>query len=128
MRPVWWMLGSSVLSWLAVAALPGVDSDAEVLLGMIAPLGGAIATWVLVARTYAARPEWLTPLMVAAFGGKLVFFGAYVTVMLGVLSLRPLPFVVSFTTYFIALHVFEALCLQRLFAGSAPAPQGVARG
>ena len=128
MRPVWWMLGSSVLSWLAVAAMPGIDSDVEVLLGMIAPLAGAVATWVLVARTYAARPEWLTPLMVAAFGGKLVFFGAYVTVMLGVLSLRPLPFVVSFTTYFIALHVFEALCLQRLFAGSAPAPQGVARG
>jgi hypothetical protein len=53
--------------------------------------------------------------MVAAFGGKLVFFGAYVTVMLGVLSLRPLPFVISFTAYFIALHLFEAFCLQRLF-------------
>ncbi len=57
--------------------------------------------------------------MVAAFGGKLVFFGAYVTVMLGVLSLRPLPFVISFTAYFIALHLFEALCLQRLFGGNA---------
>jgi hypothetical protein len=43
--------------------------------------------------------------------------------MLRVLDLRPLPFVVSFTTYFIALHLFEALCLQRLFAGSASAPQ-----
>ena len=127
MKPVWWMVGSGVLSWLAVAAMPGVDSDVEVLLGMIAPLAGAVATWVLVARTYAARPEWLTPLMVAAFGGKLVFFGAYVTVMLGVLSLRPLPFVVSFTTYFITLHVFEALCLQRLFRGGAPAPREVAQ-
>ena len=37
--------------------------------------------------------------------------------MLGVLSLRPLPFVLSFTTYFITLHLFEALCLQRLFRG-----------
>jgi hypothetical protein len=59
--------------------------------------------------------------MVAAFAGKLVFFGVYVTIMLRVLAVRPLPFVVSFTTYFIALHLFEALCLQRLFAGSAPA-------
>ena len=114
------MVGASVLSWLAVAAVPGVDSDLEVLLGMVAPLAGAIVTWVLVARTYVSRPERLTPLMVAAFGGKLVFFGAYVTVMLGVLSLRPLPFVVSFTTYFIALHLFEAMCLQRLFGAAAP--------
>jgi hypothetical protein len=88
---------------------------------MIAPLAGAVATWVLVVRTYASRPERLTPLMVAAFGGKLVFFGAYVTVMLGVLSLRPLPFVISFTTYFIVLHLFEALCLQRLFGSEASA-------
>ena len=109
MKPVWWMAGSGVLSWLAVAAIPAVDSDVEVLLGMIAPLAGAVATWVLVARTYASRPEWLTPLMLAAFGGKLVFFGAYVTVMLAVLSLRPLPFVISFTTYFIALHLFDRL-------------------
>ena len=117
------MMGSSVLSWLAVAALPGVDGDLEVLLGMVAPLAGAVATWVLVARTYRSRPERLTSLMVAAFGAKVVCFGAYVTVMLGVLSLRPLPFVVSFTTYFIALHLFEALCMQRLFSGRAPAPR-----
>jgi len=120
-KPVWWMVGSGVLSWLAVTAVPGVESDVEVLLGMIAPLVGAVGTWVLVVRTYARRPERLTPLMVAAFGGKLVFFGAYVTVMLEVLSLRPLPFVISFTTYFIALHLFEALCLQRLFRGDIPA-------
>lgn len=123
MKPVWWMVGSGVLSWLAVSAIPGVESDVEVLLGMIAPLAGVVATWVLVARTYASRPERLTPLMVAAFGGKLVFFGVYVTVMLGVLSLRPLPFVISFTTYFIVLHLFEALCLQRLFGGGASARQ-----
>ncbi len=117
------MVGSGVLSWLAVAALPGVESDVEILFGMIAPLAGAVATWVLVVRTYPTRPERLTPLMVAAFGGKAVFFVAYVMVMLGVLSLQPLPFVVSFTTYFIALHIYVALCLQRLFAGNSPAAQ-----
>jgi hypothetical protein len=117
MTPLWWMVGLSLLSSLAVTATPGLDSDREVLLGMLAPLAGAAATWVLVVN-YASRPERLTPLMIAVFAGKLVFFGAYVTVMLTVLSLRPLPFVISFTTYFIGLHVFEALCLQRLFAAN----------
>jgi hypothetical protein len=78
---------------------------------------------VLVARTYASRPLLLTPFMVAAFAAKLVFFGLYVTMMLTVLALQPVPFVISFTAYFIGLHLFEALCLQRLFAGGTPAPQ-----
>jgi hypothetical protein len=121
MKPAWWMTGVALASSAVVAAVPGVESDAEVVLGMIAPLVGAVATWIVVARTYTSRPERLTPLMVAAFGGKLVFFGTYVTVMIGVLSLRPLPFVISFTAYFIALHLIEALCLQRLFGGNTPA-------
>jgi hypothetical protein len=116
MKFAWWMGTAAVVSSVAVAALPGVESDREVVLGMLAPLVGATATAVLVERTWASRPEALTPLMIAAFGGKLVFFGAYVTVVLKVLAVRPLPFVVSFTTYFIGLHLVEALWLQRLFA------------
>ncbi|MBI4888635.1 MAG: hypothetical protein HY824_16175 [Acidobacteria bacterium] len=120
MTPLWWMVGASVGSWLVVAALPGVASDREVLFGMLAPLSGAAATWVLAVRTWASQPARLTPLMVAAFAAKLVFFGGYVTVMLAGLSLRPLPFVISFTAYFIALHLYEALCLQRLLSVRTP--------
>jgi hypothetical protein len=123
MKPLAWMVGASVGSWLAIAAWSGVSDSREVLFGMLAPLAAAASTWVLVARTFPSRPELVTPLMVAAFAAKLVFFGMYVTIMLRVLTLRPLPFVASFTTYFIALHLFEALCLQRLFAGNTPAPQ-----
>ena len=123
MKPLAWMVGASVGSWLAIAAWSGVSNSREVLFGMLAPLAGAASTWLLVARTFPSRPEMVTPLMVAAFAAKLVFFGVYVTIMLRVLSLRPLPFVASFTAYFIALHLFEALCLQRLFAGNTPAPQ-----
>jgi uncharacterized membrane protein len=46
-----------------------------------------------------------------------VFFGGYVAVMLKGLHLRPVPFTVSFSSYFIALHFVEALLLRRLFAG-----------
>ena len=121
MKPLWWMVAASIGSWIVLALIPGLANDREVLFGMLAPLAGAALTWVLVARTYTSRPQLLTSLMVAAFAAKLVFFGAYVTIMLSVLSLRPLPFIISFTTYFIGLHVFEALCLQRLFAGNIPA-------
>ena len=48
---------------------------------------------------------------------KMLFFGTYVALMLRVVGLQPLPFVVSFTGYFIALYLTEALLMRRLFAG-----------
>jgi len=121
MRPVQWMVGGSVTSWLAAAALLGTRTSLEVLCGMIAPLVVAAGTWMLTERTYRRNPEQVTSLMILAFGAKLVFFGTYVVVMLNLLSLRPVPFMAGFVGYFIALHLTEALYLRRLFAGGARA-------
>ena len=78
------------------------------------PLAVAGGTWVLMTQTYRRDPGRLTPLMLKLFAGKMVFFGAYVAIALGVMMVRPLPFVVSFTTAFIAAHVTEAVWLRRL--------------
>jgi hypothetical protein len=85
-----------------------------VVLGVVGPLLVASASWVIAERTWRREPQRLTAVMAAAFGGKMVFFAAYVAFMLSVLSLRPVPFVASFTTAFIALHLAEALALRRL--------------
>jgi len=112
------MVASSVGSW-AVLALLAPESAVEVFWGMLGPLAIACGFWMLADRAYRRDPASLTQVMIASFGGKIVFFGAYVAAMLRGLSLRPVPFVASFTGYFIALHVTEALCLRRLFAGAA---------
>jgi hypothetical protein len=116
--PVWWMVGFSGLSWLVAAALLDTQARIAVFFGMLGPLAMVSGSWVLMERAYRRSPQRLTAVMVAAFAGKLVFFGAYVAVMLRVLSLRPRPFVSSFTGYFIALYLIEALYLRRLFAGA----------
>lgn len=85
-----------------------------VVLGIVGPLLVAGGSWVVAERTWRREPERLTAVMMAAFAGKMVFFAAYVAFMLSVLSLRPVPFVASFTTSFIALHLAEALALKRL--------------
>ena len=85
-----------------------------VMLGLVGPLLVASVSWVIAERTWRREPERLTGVMAAAFGAKMVFFAAYVAFMLSVLSLRPVPFVASFTTSFIALHLAEALALRRL--------------
>ena len=117
MTPVWWMVGVSGVSWLMAAALLDAQARIEVLYGMLGPLAMVIGSWVLMERAYRRSSQRLTAVMVAAFAGKLVFFGAYVAVMLRVLSLRPRPFVSSFTGYFITLYLIEALYLRRMFAG-----------
>ena len=114
MKPVAWMVGASLVSWLIVSSVAR-GANPEVLCGMLAPLVVAAVSWIVTERTYRSRPERLTGVMVQGLAIKAVFFGAYVVGMLRGAGLRPVPFVVSFTSYFIALHVTEAVFMRRLF-------------
>lgn len=116
MKRVAWMIGASVGSSLIAVAWLGTGMMREVLLGMAGPLVAVCATWIVTERAYKENPGRVTSLMIKAFAGKIVFFGAYVTIMLSQPGLQPVPFVASFTSYFVALYLLEALCLQRLFA------------
>lgn len=111
------LLGLATAS-AATAALLGARYGREVWLGMFAPLFVVSLTWVLMERVYKTSPERLTAVMISAFAGKLIFFGAYVAVAIGVLGAKPVPFAASLTGYFIALNVIEALWLKRLFLSS----------
>lgn len=121
MTPVGWMAGGSLAAWLAVSAVAAVwdvPVHPELFWGMLGPLVSAVVTWVVASRTFAADPARLTGVMIVGFGVKLLVFGIYVAVALRPLGLRPVPFMVSFTAFFIALHVLEARFLRRLFAGA----------
>ena len=114
MKLVLGVAGAGVVS----AALLAATFGTEIWLGMFAPLIVVCTTWVLIERVYKTHPERLTSVMISAFAGKLVFFGAYVGLAIGMLGAKPVPFVASLTGYFIVLHVIEALWLKRLFVSS----------
>ena len=120
MTPVWWMMGAAVGSWLIVTmaanTLGGRPVNPELAFGMLGPLVSAVATWVVAARTQRVAPERVTAVLIAGFAFKVVLVGVYMAVMLRVVGLRPVAFAVGFTSYFIGLHVIEALFLKRLFA------------
>jgi hypothetical protein len=111
------MLVASAGSVLVLAALVNAAARLSLVMGMAAPLVAATISWVLAERTYRQDPERLTRVMVGGFAAKMAFFGAYVTVVITGLHLQPVPFVASFTGYFIGLYLIEALLLRRLFAG-----------
>ena len=119
MMPVFWMVFGCVISLAALSAFvvePGHRAAAWA--GMGGPLLAVAGTLMVISRTSVRSPERVTAVMVHAFLFKIVFFLGYVTVAIRVLSLDPLPFVVSFTGYFIVLYAAAALWLQRRFVRS----------
>lgn len=114
--PVGWMVAAGLVWWFAATAMFGAASHFATLLGMVGPLAVAIITWRLAEQTYRRNPSALTGLMMTGFVGKMVFFGAYVVVVIKGLSQPAAPFAVSFTGSFIAVYLIEALALRRLFS------------
>jgi len=128
MKLVWWMLAGSILSSLVLSPLFGAEARLEIWLGMLGPLASAVASWIAMERQHLRRPEGMTRLMIRAFAAKMVFFAAYIAVLLRSGWVRPIPFVVSFMGYFLSLHAAEAFGLRRLQAAGLPASPGNLRG
>jgi hypothetical protein len=118
MKGFWWMIAAAILSWVVVAGITDGRANPEVFYGMVGPLVVAAASWIITKRSYVAAPERLMGVLITGMAIKAVFFGTYVVVMLRILALRPGPFIASFTSYFIALHMMEALLMRRLFANA----------
>ncbi|MFH1853063.1 MAG: hypothetical protein ABIA75_12035 [Candidatus Neomarinimicrobiota bacterium] len=106
-------------SWGLVAGLiPG--ATAAVFWGMLGPWLIGCTTLILVRRTYAKDPETLTPLMLKAFLGKMIFYALYISLLVILTELPKISFIVSFTVYFIVLHIIEALYFQAIFKPKKP--------
>ncbi len=118
MKSAAYMTGACVASWLIGVVLFAPEAAIELLAGMALPLVMAAGTMTLVERTCARDPRQLTPLMMKAFGAKMVLVGAYVAAVLGVTPLDPVPFAASFFVYFIGLHLTETVLLRSVFAGT----------
>lgn len=114
MKGVAVMVAASIATWLVASLAIDARMQRELLFGMLGPLVGVSGSWVMVERTFRRDPQALTRAMITGFAFKLVFFGAYVIVMLRGLSLSAVPFVVSFVSYFAGLYVMEALYLRQL--------------
>ena len=105
-----------------IATLVTPDAIAAAFMGMLAPLIVGIATniiiiitIIMVERTTRNAPRALTSRMTIAFLAKMLFYAAYVSVVLAVVTTTPIPFMVSFTVYFVALQFTEAVYFKTLF-------------
>lgn len=118
------LAAACVVTCGAVAALAAPGTAAPAFLGMAAPLVVGLATIRLVERTVRTDVTRLTSRMAAAFAAKLVFYAAYVSIVVGGLQVEPVPFTLSFTFYFVALQISEALYFRTLLVNATARTPG----
>jgi len=114
------MLAGSAVSAFGISAFLGDNAKPDVRLaiwlGMLGPLVATLWSMFSAQRVYRRQPADLTRVMIIGFIAKMVFFGGYVALIVKAGWVGPVPFTVSFVSYFLALHFAEALYLRRLFA------------
>jgi hypothetical protein len=108
LKPALW-IAAACLGSLAVAFRFMSDELNDELVAVV-------GSWFAIERSARRDPLSVSRRMLAAFAAKAVFFGAYVVVALLWLRLDAEPFILTFTCYFVALYLIEALLFRRLFA------------
>lgn len=109
-----WIILSCVVSSTLTSVFFVHYAVAEVFLGMLIPTAVGVVMLSLVGRILGREPRRLTVFMIKAFWLKMVFYAACTIVIVGLLSFQAVPFIVSFTIYFIGLQMVEALYLRTL--------------
>ena len=87
----------------------------EILLGMTAPLLVTVFSIFWIEKVFKTDKEKLTATMARSFFIKMVLFALYFIIILSVYTFEPIPFVISFTGFFILFYIIEAIFLQKLF-------------
>ena len=86
----------------------------EIFLGMIAPLIVSTISIQISKNVFKKSPQKLTASLTKSFFMKMVFFAVYFIIILSFYAFEPIPFVVSFTSFFILFYFIEAVFLQKL--------------
>ena len=95
---------------LLSAAFP--DYVKEIFLGMVLPWLISLISIVKTRSVYNLNPEKLIKHMTKAMLMKMVSYGILLVIIFTFISFNPLPFIISFTGYFLALHIIEAFTLR----------------
>lgn len=87
----------------------------EIFIGMIAPLLVTIFSIAWIKHVSKADPGKITATMTKSFFIKMVLFTLYFIIILRFYTFETIPFVISFTGFFILFYIIEAIFLQKLF-------------
>jgi len=86
----------------------------EIFLGMAAPLLLSIVSIMWSESSFKKSPQHLTNTLIKSFIVRAIFLALYFILIFTFYNFEPIPFIISFTSFFIIFYVIEALYLQKL--------------
>lgn len=92
-----------------------MDFAKEIFLGMIVPLIIGVLSILSISIVHKKSPEKVTNVMIKSFAVKMIIYGGYFICIFTFYTFNPMPFILSFSGYFITLHLGEALFLRSNF-------------
>jgi hypothetical protein len=86
----------------------------EIFLGMAAPLLLSIVSIMWSESSFKKSPQHLTNTLVKSFIVRAIFLAVYFILIFTYYDFEQIPFIISFTGFFIIFYVIEALFIQKL--------------
>ena len=91
-----------------------INMAKEIFFGISAPVFVGFATVYFMIKYSNYSATNLNKMLMSGFAIKFIFYGLYIIIIFTVYPFKPIPFICSFTTSFIGLHLMEAVVLKKL--------------
>ena len=85
----------------------------EIYYGLFAPILVGYLTVFYIKKYPKMEPVYFNKMLFKGFAIKFVFYGAFILTIFTVYSFNPIPFMCSFTSSFIGLHIMETIVLKK---------------
>ena len=86
----------------------------ELFLGWILPVLAGTVTLYFIGSAAQKDPFLVTKTIAKGFALKMVYYGAAILTLFKLYSFEPIPFICSFSGFFLGLHVLEAVIIKRI--------------
>ena len=86
----------------------------EIFLGLVGPVLVGFITIFFMIKYSNSRAIRFNRMLARGFAIKFIFYGIFIITIFTVYSFKPVPFMCSFTSSFIGLHLMEAIVLKKI--------------
>ena len=84
----------------------------ELFLGWSGPIVAGFTSQYFVTQAAKKYPYSITKTLTKGFVLKMVFYGLYIIIFFKLYSFKPIPFLCSFSGFFLGLHALEAVIIK----------------
>ena len=86
----------------------------EIFLGLLAPIFVGYGTVFFMEKHSNMGTIYFNRMLIKGFALKFIFYGLFILTIFTVYSFNPIPFMCSFTSSFIGLHMMETIVLKKI--------------